>query len=527
MGFYDELKNSTTTVHGIAAKIMVIGVGGAGGNAVDHIYDLGIKGVNLMICNTDIKALAKSPLSDSQKICMGDGKGAGNDAEQGREKATKALPEIRDYIESHNPDMVFITAGMGGGTGTGATPVIAEMIHALDIPTIAIMTTPPLNEGMHRFEQATRGIESMKNFVDTFIVIKNEIIIETYPELSVKDAFNKANDVVAYAAKGIAEIALTQSDLVSVDISDVCKVVRHSHCAVMGMASANGTQRAIKAIDKAILSPLFGGAPITGATDVLVNFATSSSDGLIMKEVNEAIDHIQDMARYVDQRGVEQAANIIWGTSVKPELGDDLEIIVVVAGFPADSFYSSAFGGKLNLGVTPQAPQQIVEPINEEQVEQVEKVVVAPQEIIEPPKPAVEQPAPSKPVNATPVQKVVPPTQPKTAPVQPKTVPAQPRVVPVQPQPNADVSTEEEEVYGNEPWRVVMPPRQGVRTIPISQCIHAQIINSKRKPAYVTRRMMLIAEVVGKSRKVVGKTDEDVQTSNEIVDGTSQSIFDF
>lgn len=552
MGLYDKLKSSELSVHGVAAKIMVIGVGGAGGNAVDHIYEQGIKGVNLMICNTDIKALDKSPLGDSQKICMGDGKGAGNDAETGRKKATEAMPEIREYVENHNPDMIFLAAGMGGGTGTGATPVIAQMIHSLNIPVIAILTTPPQNEGSHRFEQAAAGIESMKEVVDTFIIIKNETIIELYQHLSVREAFNKANDVVAYAAKGIAEIALTQSDLVSVDISDVCKVIRHSRCAVMGMAETSGEHRTIKAIDKAILSPLFGGAPITGATDVLINFATSSPDGLIMSEVNEALNHVQALATTVDAKGNEQRANVIWGTSVKPELGDNLEIIIVVAGFPATSFYSSSFSGKLSIveaesqseavetKVEPQS--EVVEAVevveepktveiveteqSKEEVAQPEVVVTEPAKVVEsvePVKPVqTEQPkvetkveskpAPEVEVVALKVEQPVVPAQPKDKPEQIATPPSQPQ-------------SSEEEADDRSSWYSVMPPRQGVKTIPINQRFPANIIKSKSRPAYTARRMHLLTEVVGRTKKIGGRTDE-VEQSREVIDASSQS-FDF
>lgn len=547
MGLYDKLKSSELSVHGIAAKIMVIGVGGAGGNAVDHIYEQGIKGVNLMICNTDIKALDKSPLSDSQKICMGDGKGAGNDAETGRKKATEAMPEIREYVENHNPDMIFLAAGMGGGTGTGATPVIAQMIHSLNIPVIAILTTPPQNEGSHRFEQAAAGIENMKEFVDTFIIIKNETIIELYQHLSVREAFNKANDVVAYAAKGIAEIALTQSDLVSVDISDVCKVIRHSRCAVMGMAETSGEHRTIKAIDKAILSPLFGGAPITGATDVLINFATSSPDGLIMSEVNEALNHVQALATTVDAKGNEQRANVIWGTSVKPDLGDNLEIIIVVAGFPATSFYSSSFSGKLSIveaeaepqshsaevAKTETEPEVAAESETEQPTEEVvqpEVVVTAPVKVVEPVKPAkpeqpkVEQSKVEQPKIETKVEpevEVVPPKAPQqpVTPTQSKVQPAQVATPPSQPQ------NSEEETDDRSSWYSVMPPRQGVKTIPINSRFPAHIIKSKSRPAYTARRMHLLTEVVGRSKKIGGGADE-VEQSREVIDASSQS-FDF
>lgn len=351
MGRYSDFKKNKAVPHSLAARIMVIGVGGAGGNTVDHIFELGIKGVNLMNCNTDIKALNKSPLSDTQKICMGDGKGAGNDAAVGRRCAQQALGIIRGYVEAHHPDLIFLTAGMGGGTGTGATPVIAQMIHALGLPIIGIFTTPPLDEGDHRFAQAAAGIQEMQDYIDTFIIIKNETISEIYADLPVKAAFNKANDIVASAAKGIAEIALTQSNLVSVDIADVCNVVRNSHCAIIGMAAAEGKNRIIEAIDAALLSPLFGDASISGSKELLVNFATSNEDDLKMKEVNEALAYLQQIAGGVNKKGEKQRVSVIWGTSVKPELGDKLEIILVVTGFPAETFYDTAFDGRLKITI--------------------------------------------------------------------------------------------------------------------------------------------------------------------------------
>ena len=337
MGLYDEFKQNKISAYGVPARIMVIGVGGAGGNTVDHIFELGIKGVNLMICNTDSKALNKSPLEPSQKICMGDGKGAGNDAIVGQQKAKESLAEIRQYVESHNPDLIFLTAGMGGGTGTGAAPVIAQMIHALNIPTIAILTTPSENEGIHRFEQAMVGIRSMRELVDTFIIIKNETIIELSEERSVHEAFNMANDIVAYASKGIAEIALTQSDLVSVDISDVCKVVRNSRYAVMGMASESGEDRVIKAIKSAVLSPLFGNVSISGSRNVLINISVSSSDGLTLNEAHRVRDRVQHHAKSEDENGNVRYTNIIWGVSIKPNLAEDeMEVVVVATGFNND-----------------------------------------------------------------------------------------------------------------------------------------------------------------------------------------------
>ena len=548
MGLYDEFKNNKATAHGVPAKIMVIGVGGAGGNTVDHIFKLSIKGVNLMICNTDSKALDKSPLEPSQKICMGDGKGAGNDATVGQNKAKESLPEIRQYVESRNPDLIFLTAGMGGGTGTGATPVIAQMIHSLNIPVIAILTTPPINEGIHRFEQAMAGIRSMRELVDTFIIIKNETIIELSEERSVHDAFNMANDIVAYASKGIAEIALTQSDLVSVDISDVCKVVRHSRYAVMGMASVSGENRVINAIDQAVLSPLFGNVPIQGSKEVLVNFATSSPSELKMKEVNRALDHIQEIAAGRDANGDRIPVNIIWGTSIKPELGDNIEIIIVVTGFHANNYYNEMFGGRLESVPEPMVepqpvvvpmpqptptPQPAPQPISRPQPVQQPTPQPAPQPVVQPvqqpkPQPVVaERPAPAP--QPIPAPKPQPQPQPAPAPVpqpvQPKPQPVQPRPIP-QPQPVQPQQPQQQDtILGNEPWRVAIPMRKEIATIP-PQLLSANYKLDSKIPAYQTRRgMTLINEVKGK--KIVIKMDGSKSTAEEVVDVTVQQSLDF
>ena len=546
MGLHDEFKSNRITAYSIPARIMVIGVGGAGGNTVDHIFKLSIKGVNLMICNTDSKALDKSPLEQSQKICMGDGKGAGNDAAVGRQKAKESLAEIRQYVESRNPDLIFLTAGMGGGTGTGAAPVIAQMIHALNIPTIAILTTPPVNEGVHRFEQAMEGIRSMRELVDTFIVIKNETIIELSEERSVHEAFNMANDIVAYASKGIAEIALTQSDLVSVDISDVCKVVRNSRYAVMGMASEAGEDRVVKAIESAVLSPLFGNVPIKGAKEVLVNFATSAPSELKMKEVNKALNYIQEIAAGEDENGDRIPVNIIWGTSIKPELEDKIEIIIVVTGFHANAYYSETFGGRLDLeDEIKSAAPQVAEPVAVEPQPAAEPVVapkvVTPQPQTEPvvPKVVVTPQSQTEPV----VPKVVVTPQPQTEPVvpkvvvtpQPQTEPVAPKVV-VTPQPQTepvvpkDVVTPQpqvvaEEEIADEPWRVAIPVRKEIRPIP-PQVLPTNYKLDGKTPAYKTRRgLELINEVKG--RKIIIKMDGTKSQAEETPNDSMQQSLDF
>ena len=212
----NELKAKPTS----GSIITVVGVGGAGGNAVNHMWNLGIKGVDFLVCNTDQQALDKSPVE--LKIRLGsEGLGAGNDPENGRKAAVESIDEVRRRFEESGTRMLFITAGMGGGTGTGASPVIAKLAHEMGLLTVAIVTSPLAVEGRTRYEQAFRGIEELRKNVDSLLVINNENILEMYGRLSLRQAFGKADDILASAAKGIAEIITVESDLVNVDFADV------------------------------------------------------------------------------------------------------------------------------------------------------------------------------------------------------------------------------------------------------------------------------------------------------------------
>lgn len=330
----DQILEDITALRGIGSKIMVAGVGGAGGNAVDHMYEIGIKGVNLVVCNTDLKALEKSPVQ--HKILLGDGLGAGNVAAEGAKKTIASLDSIRQEFETLGTKMLFIAAGMGGGTGTGASPIIAQLAQEMGILTVAIVSTPHRLEGPERIAQAEAGIEELKKYVDSLIIISNEAINELYGRLTVSEAFDKANDILARAAKGISEIITNKSDLVSVDFSDVCKVMSKSGCAVMGVSTAEGDNRAVDAIDASLSSPLFGNTSIYGAKSVLINFAYApeKENQLLMSEISAALEKVQSYAGTVDENGHRTNTNIIWGTSVKPELGKKVEVIIIVTGFP-------------------------------------------------------------------------------------------------------------------------------------------------------------------------------------------------
>lgn len=234
--------------------IMVVGVGGAGGNAVNHMWNLGIKGVDFMVCNTDQQALDKSPVE--LKVRLGsEGLGAGNDPENGRKAAIESLDVVRQRFEASGTKMVFITAGMGGGTGTGASPVIAKLAKEMGMLTVGIVTSPLAVEGKIRYEQAFRGIEELRQNVDSLLIINNENILEIYGRLALKQAFGKADDILASAAKGIAEIITVESDLVNVDFADVSKVMRDSGRAHMSVATAEGDNRAEAVAEASLHSP--------------------------------------------------------------------------------------------------------------------------------------------------------------------------------------------------------------------------------------------------------------------------------
>ena len=332
----DELMSEIKAPKTDGSIIMVVGVGGAGGNAVNHMWNLGIRGVTFMVCNTDQQALDKSPVE--QKIRLGaEGLGAGNDPENGRRAAVESLPEIRQHLEEAGTRMLFITAGMGGGTGTGASPVIAKLAKEMGLLTVAIVTSPLAVEGKIRYEQAFRGIEELRQNVDSLLIINNENILEIYGRLSLKQAFGKADDILCSAAKGIAEIITVESDLVNVDFADVSKVMRDSGRAHMAVATAEGDNRAETAAEASLRSPLLDHNLISGAKNILLNISVSNADSLMYEEVVRILEYIQAHASVQDDNGVIHNANIILGTSEKPQLGNAIELVVVATGFSGDA----------------------------------------------------------------------------------------------------------------------------------------------------------------------------------------------
>ena len=286
--------------------ITVIGVGGAGGNALDYMWKTGIKGVNFLACNTDQRALDNLSLPDEYKIVLGDGQGAGNNPERGQELANKSLEQIKEYVLSKGTRMVFITAGMGGGTGTGASPVIAKMAHDEGMLTVANVTSPLLVEGPMRCKQAAKGIEELQKYADSLLVINNESIREMYGKLPIREAFGMADDILAAATKGIAELVTVESAFIRVDFADLDRVMRGSGRAHMGVASAAGEDRALEAARRSLCSPLLNNNEITGAKKILINISAADVDTVMYDEAMKILTYIQSYASYKDEDGVEQ-----------------------------------------------------------------------------------------------------------------------------------------------------------------------------------------------------------------------------
>lgn len=304
--------------------IKVIGVGGAGGNAVNHMYELGIKDVDFLVTNTDYQALEKSriPLRLQLGPSLTEGRGAGNQPEIGRNAAIETIDEVKHLIGNHTK-MVFVTAGMGGGTGTGAAPIIAQACREMGILTVGIVTLPFAFEGKKRLEQANRGLDEMRQHCDTTLVISNDKVRQIYGNLAFDKAFARADDVLATAAKGIAEI-ITVEGYVNVDYADVKTVLEASGKAVMGSATAEGEGRAMKAVELALSSPLLNDNDITGARSILLNIS-SGTDQITLDEIGEINDYVQEMAG--------SDTDIIWGNCNDETLGESIRVTVIATGF--------------------------------------------------------------------------------------------------------------------------------------------------------------------------------------------------
>lgn len=304
--------------------IKVLGVGGGGGNAVNHMYNQGIKGVDFVICNTDMQVLEKSPIPNKIQLGSGltAGLGAGANPEKGKQAAMEAIEDIIELL-GVNTKMLFITAGMGGGTGTGAAPIIAKAARELDILTVGIVTTPFKLEGAKRKQNADEGIEILKKSVDCLLVINNDKLREVYGKLPMSQSFANADNILTTAAKGIAEI-ITQTGYINVDFEDVKTVMQRSGVALMGTGSAEGPDRAIEAVKSALTSPLLLDNKITGAKNILLNIA-SGTDEILLDELDAIMQFVQAEAG--------EAADVIFGTTYDETLGGKVSVTLIATGF--------------------------------------------------------------------------------------------------------------------------------------------------------------------------------------------------
>ena len=312
-----------------SSVIKVIGIGGGGGNAINYMYENGIEGVDFAICNTDTQALEASPIP--VKIQLGEnltnGLGAGSNPEVGMQAAVESIDRINELLDS-NTNMLFITAGMGGGTGTGAAPVIAKAANEKGILTVGVVTMPFETEGGRRHEHAKDGLEELRKHVDTLLVINNQKLLEVHGDLTLSKAFSKANEVLNIATKGIAEV-ITQHLTVNIDLSDARLVLQKSGTAIMGQAEAEGENRAVEAVKNALDSPLLNDNDIFGSKHVLLKIVTGDSeeDEISMNELKLITDTIQKQAG--------NNVNIINGVGTDSELGSKLSVTVIATGFEA------------------------------------------------------------------------------------------------------------------------------------------------------------------------------------------------
>lgn len=302
--------------------IKVVGVGGGGGNAVNHMYRQGIHDVTFVVCNTDKKALSDSPVPT--RLQLGPGLGAGNRPEKGRQAALENLDAIRDMLND-GTRMVFVTAGMGGGTGTGAAPIIAQCAKDMGILTVGIVTIPFLFEGYKKIEQALDGVEEISKHVDALLVINNERLREIYPELSLLNAFAKADDTLSIAAKSIAEI-ITVHGIINLDFQDVTTVLKDGGVAIMSTGYGEGENRVKHAIEQALHSPLLNNDDIFNSKKVLlsITFCAKEQDQLTMEEMNEINDF---MTRFSDD------VETKWGVATDDTLEKKVKITVLATGF--------------------------------------------------------------------------------------------------------------------------------------------------------------------------------------------------
>jgi cell division protein FtsZ len=337
--------------------IKVVGVGGGGGNAVNHMYKQGITGVDFIICNTDAQALELSPIPNKVQLgaSLTEGMGAGSIPEVGKNSAIENIEDVKQMLGS-NTKMLFITAGMGGGTGTGASPIIAKAAREMDILTVGIITTPFSFEGKRRKMQAEEGLEELKKYVDSFLVISNDKMRQIFGNLTLGSAFAQADDILTTAAKGIAEI-ITHPGYINVDFKDVRTVMKDSGVAIMGSYSAEGETRASKAVEGALSSPLLKDNQIEGARYILLNISSGTEQEVTMDEVSIITDYIQEEAGL--------AADLIWGNCIDESLGNKISVTIIATGFQTKDEREKEQSNKKVVSMLVPENTPLVKPVNE------------------------------------------------------------------------------------------------------------------------------------------------------------------
>jgi cell division protein FtsZ len=342
-----------------SSDIKVIGVGGGGSNAVNHMFNQGIQGVDFIICNTDRQALDISPVPF--KIQLGteltDGRGAGMKPEVGENAALENLEDIRELL-SQNTKMLFVTAGMGGGTGTGAGPVIAQIAKDLGILTVGIVTVPFNFEGKKRRIQAEAGLERMRQNVDSLLIISNERLRDFGKNMGLTAAFAHADNILTVAAKGIAEL-ISRTGLINTDFNDVNTVLRESGHAIMGSAQADGEDRAMEAVTAALSSPLLNDNDITGANYILLNISYCSSNEITMDEMGEITDYVQEEAG--------STADVIFGVGCDDSLGNKISVTIIATGFAMADDLIVPLGKpaeRINIPLEDSVAKEIKEPLS-------------------------------------------------------------------------------------------------------------------------------------------------------------------
>lgn len=331
--------------------IKVIGVGGGGGNAVNHMYNKGIRDVSFVVCNTDNQALNHSPVP--LKIQLGRnttaGLGAGGKPEVARQAAEESIDRIQDMLKD-NTKMVFITAGMGGGTGTGASPVVAKAAHDLGILTVGIVTIPFAFEGKMKIRQALEGVAALSEHVDALLVINNEKLREIFSDLELSNAFAKADDVLTNAAKGIAEI-ITVPGYINTDFADVYTILNQGNIAIMNTGFASGEHRITKAITDALNSPLLNTNDVRGASKVLLSLYCSTDNQIRMEEVKEINDFMANIGDEI---------TVIWGATFDDTLGDQVKITLIATGYDVSDIPGMPASVKKKLQDLKKEPEQTI-----------------------------------------------------------------------------------------------------------------------------------------------------------------------